>query len=85
MNNANINSIRHTTQAIWPSYIYNCFYTMLCIGQRFNCIHDTRRGPHKMPSDPRHAARGPPFVHPGSRLGNYYLLLLLITMLECWR
>jgi len=27
---------------------YHFFYTMLCIGPHFNCIHDTRRGPHKM-------------------------------------
>jgi len=31
---------------------YHFFYTMLCIGPHFNCIHDTRRGPHEMPMRP---------------------------------
>jgi len=34
---------------------YHSFYTMLCIGPHFNCIHDKRRGLHEMPSSGRRA------------------------------
>jgi len=42
---------------------YHFFYTMLCIGPHFNCIHDTRRGPHEMHADPHLPIPGLTYFH----------------------